>query len=250
MNLFVTGGNGRMGRELIPQLEARGWRVTAPGSRDLDITDEAAVSVALEKVRPEIVLHLAAYTDVAKAEQERDRCWAVNVTGSRNIARHASASVGARLVHFSTDYVFDGERGLYTETDAPNPSNYYSLTKTVAEEAARSAHGALIVRTTFKDAVWRYPVAFDDQFTSADFTDVIAQEILILMLNLDRVQDDVLHVVTERKSVYELARRRNPDVRPGSRSTAKVHIPPDVSLDNSRWHALKAGFIGSPERPT
>lgn len=242
VNLFVTGGNGRMGRELIPQLEARGWRVTAPGSRDLDITDETAVACALELARPEVTLHLAAYTDVAGAEKERDRCWAINVTGTRNIARH----VQGRLVHFSTDYVFDGERGLYTETDAPNPSNYYSLTKTVAEEAARSARSALIVRTTFKDAVWRYPIAFDDQFTSADFTDVIAAEILRLMLNLGRVQDEVLHVVTERKSVYELARRRNQDVRPGSRLTANVHIPPDVSLENSRWHALRAGFNIQP----
>ena len=238
MNLFVTGGNGRMGKELIPQLESRGWCVTAPPSRDLDITDESTVADALEAARPDIVLHLAAYTDVAKAEKERERCWAVNVAGTRHIARHAPG----RLVHFSTDYVFDGERGLYAETDAPNPSNYYSLTKTVAEEAARSAPNALIVRTTFKDAVWRYPIAFDDQFTSADFTDVIAAEILQLMLNLDRVQDDVLHVVTERKSVFELARRRNPGVQPGSRSSAKVHIPPDVSLENSRWRALKAGF--------
>jgi dTDP-4-dehydrorhamnose reductase len=238
VKLFVTGGNGRMGRELIPQLTSRGWTITAPRSSDLDITDESAVADVLEHTQPDVVLHLAAYTDVAKAEREREQCWAVNVTGTRNIARHASG----RFVHFSTDYVFDGERGLYTESDAPNPSNYYSLTKTVAEEAARSAKNALIVRTTFKDAVWRYPVAFDDQFTSADFTDVIGQEILTLMLNLERVQDDVLHVVTERKSVYELAHRRNPGVQPGSRLSANVHIPPDVSLDNSRWHALKAGF--------
>jgi dTDP-4-dehydrorhamnose reductase len=239
VNLFVTGGFGRMGRELIPQLTSRGWTITAPRSADLDITDESAVADALERTQPDVVLHLAAYTDVAKAEREREQCWAVNVTGTRHIAR---SSGNARFVHFSTDYVFDGERGLYTESDAPNPSNYYSLTKTVAEEAARSARNPLIVRTTFKDGVWRYPIAFDDQFTSADFTDVIGLEILTLMLNLERVQDDVLHVVTERKSVFELAHRRNPGVQPGSRLTAKVHIPPDVSLNNSRWQALKAGF--------
>jgi dTDP-4-dehydrorhamnose reductase len=239
VKLFVTGGNGRMGRELIPRLTARGWTVTAPRSHDLDITDETAVSAALETAQPDVVLHLAAYTDVAKAEHERERCWAVNVTGTRNIAR---ASGGARFVHFSTDYVFDGERGLYTENDAPNPSNYYSLTKTVGEEAALQARAPLIVRTSFKDAVWRYPVAFDDQFTSADFTDVIGLEMLWLMLNLGRVQDQLLHVVTERKSIFELARRRNPNVQPGSRRSAKVHIPPDVSLDNTRWQALKVGF--------
>jgi dTDP-4-dehydrorhamnose reductase len=242
VKLFVTGGNGRMGRELIPQLNARGWNVTAPRSNDLDITDESAVAHALENAQPDVVLHLAAYTDVTKAEREREQCWAVNVTGTRNVARHAPG----RFVHFSTDYVFDGERGLYTESDAPNPSNYYSLTKTVGEEAALHAKAPLIVRTTFKDAVWRYPIAFDDQFTSADFTDVIGLEILALMLNLPHIPDQLLHVVTERKSVYELAHRRNPGVQPGSRLTAKVHIPPDVSLNNSRWHALKMGFDIQP----
>ncbi len=231
-----------MGRELIPQLTARGWTVTAPRSTELDITNEAVVADALEHAQPDVVLHLAAYTDVTKAEREHEQCWAVNVTGTRNVARHAPG----RFVHFSTDYVFDGERGLYRESDAPNPSNYYSLTKTVAEEAARSARNPLIVRTTFKDAVWRYPIAFDDQFTSADFTDVIGLEILTLMLNLEHISDPLLHVVTERKSVYELAHRRNPGVQPGSRLTANVHIPPDVSLNNSRWHALKMGFDIQP----
>ncbi len=237
-SLFVTGANGRMGRELIPRLELRGWRITAPSSRELDITDERAVARALEP-DVDIVLHLAAYTDVAKAEIERERAWAVNVVGSRNIARHTRA----RLVHISTDYVFDGERGMYLETDTPNPSNYYSVTKLVAEEAARANPNALIVRTSFKESVWPYPVAFEDQFTSADFTDVIAGELELLLLNLALVEDKALHVVTERKSVFDLARRRNLEVQPGSRTSARVHIPPDVSLDNIRWRAIKSMIV-------
>jgi dTDP-4-dehydrorhamnose reductase len=234
-SLFVTGANGRMGRELVPRLERRGWRITAPSSAELDITDESAVARALE---PEFdaVLHLAAYTDVAKAEIERERAWAVNVIGSRNIARHTRG----RLVHISTDYVFDGERGMYVEADTPNPSNYYSLTKLVAEEAARANPNALVVRTSFKESVWPYPMAFEDQFTSADFKDVIADEFELLLLHLEHVEDDVLHVVTERKSVFELARRRNPELQAGTRKSARVHIPPDVSLDNIRWNAVKS----------
>jgi dTDP-4-dehydrorhamnose reductase len=207
--MFVTGGRGRMGQELVPRLAALGWMVVAPSSLETNILEFAQLERALEPGF-DVVLHLAAYTDVARAERERDACWALNVTGTRNVAR-ASSRIGARLVHFSSDYVFDGERGMYTEGDAPNPSNYYSLTKVVAEEAARGAFQPVIVRTSFKDAVWKYPVAFSDQFTSADYTDVIAQ-------------------------------RRNPHVSAGSRVGANVHIPPDISLDVSRWTALKAGF--------
>ncbi|MFN3265823.1 MAG: NAD(P)-dependent oxidoreductase, partial [Deinococcales bacterium] len=136
-----------------------------------------------------------------------------------------------------------GERGMYTEHDTPNPSNFYSLSKTVGEEAARAAPDSLIVRTSFKDAVWKYPLAFADQFTSADYTDVIASELLILLENLQYIKERVLHVVTERKSILELAQRRNPNVQAGSRVGAKVHIPPDVSLDNSLWSAHKERFL-------
>ncbi len=228
-----------MGSELIPRLRTRGWQVTAPSSQSVSISNASAISRAIAEAEPEIVLHLAAYTDVAKAEQDHAACYAVNVIGSRNVAKAAN---GVRLVHISTDYVFDGEQGMYCETDAPNPSNYYSLTKTIAEEAARAANHSLIVRTSFKDAIWKYPMAFKDQFTSADYTDVIAGELELLLLNLSRVQTDVLHLVTERKSILELAQRRNPQVQAGSRVGAKVHIPPDVSLDNSKWLGIKAEF--------
>jgi dTDP-4-dehydrorhamnose reductase len=238
MRVFVTGGGGRMGTALLPRISGV---VLAPSSRELDICNLGQLESVLEQFKPDVVLHMAAYTDVAKAELERDKCWAVNVQGSRNLAR-ASSQVGARLVHISTDYVFDGERGMYQEIDTPNPSNFYSLTKTVAEEAARAAPRSLIVRTSFKDAVWKYPLAFDDQYTSADYTDVIATELLTLLTHLEHISDDVLHVVTERKSILELAQRRNPGVQAGSRANAKVHIPPDVSLDNSRWQELKFSF--------
>lgn len=227
-----------MGQMLLPTL---GGVLFAPRSSELEISDAQNVQRVLEGFQPNVVLHMAAYTDVGKAELERERCWAINVGGTRNIAQ-ASASVGARLVHISTDYVFDGERGMYKEADTPNPSNFYSLSKTVAEEAARAAPKSLIVRTSFKDALWKYPLAFADQYTGADYTDVIATELELLLVHLETIQDRVLHVVTERKSILELAQRRNPNVQPGSRLSSKVHIPPDVSLDNSRWLALKAKF--------
>ena len=239
--IWITGGSGRMGTELIPLLMAAGWMVEAPSSSQVNILEPNSIAQSLELFRPSVVLHLAAYTDVAKAELERDRCWKVNVEGTRNVAR-AAQQIGARLVHISSDYVFDGERGNYLETDAPNPSNFYSLSKLVAEEASRQASDGLIVRTSFKESVWRYPMAFSDQFTSADFVDVIARELVLLLKHLEKVQTDVLNIVTERKSVFDLAVRRNPNLVSGSRADAKVHIPPDVSLNIAKWQKLKKYF--------
>jgi dTDP-4-dehydrorhamnose reductase len=239
--IFITGGSGRMGLSLIPLLKDAAWTVKAPSSSSVNILEPAVLKQFLETFKPDVVLHLAAYTDVAKAEQQKELCWKVNVEGTRNVARAANA-IGARLVHISSDYVFDGERGNYLESDTPNPSNYYSLTKVVAEEASRAAHNVLIVRTSFKESIWRYPMAFMDQFTSADYVDVIAEELALLLSHLELVQTDVLNLVTNRKSVFELAARRNPTVQPGSRLNAKVHIPADVSLNISQWEQLKKSF--------
>lgn len=238
--LLVTGGGGRMGRELMPQLE--GFKILAPTRAELELTDPDAVQAYLEREKPDCILHLAAYTDVAKAEQEREKCYAENVLAVRHLTR--SSRNATRFVHISTDYVFDGERGGYFEDESVAPANYYSLTKALGEEAARAHPHAIIVRTSFKMAPWPYPKAFSDQFTSADYVDVIAFELRTLLENLKHVplELETLHIGTERKSVFDLAVRRTPTVLPMARADVQVHIPPDVSLDTSRWEALKATF--------
>lgn len=235
MKLLITGGSGRLGRELralLPEL-------IAPSSAELNLTDAGSVARVIEREWPDIIVHAAAYTDVGGAEKERARCWAVNVEGTRHVARAAN-SVGAKLVHISTDYVFDGQTGNYREDDTPGPVvNYYSLTKLVAEEAARAAVGHLIIRTSFRPREFAYPVAFSDVFTGQDYVDIIAPEIALAVQHALEITDEVLHIATERKSVYELARRRKPDVREGTRAEAGVTLPGDVSLNTGRWAALK-----------
>lgn len=238
--LLITGARGRMGRELLPQLER--FKILAPTRAELELTDAGVVKSYLECEKPDHILHLAAYTDVAKAESEREKCYAENVLALRNLVR--SSQTVQRFVHISTDYVFDGERGGYRESESVAPANYYSLTKALGEEAARGHPRALVVRTSFKMAPWPYPKAFTDQFTSADYVDVIARELRTLLEHLNQVplELDTLHIGTERKSIFELAVRRTPEVQPMSRADVKVHIPPDVSLDTSRWEAFKATF--------
>lgn len=236
--LLLTGGSGTLGRELLALLPG----AFAPTSRDLDITDPDQTTRAITAAAPTVIVHCAAYTDVRAAETERERCWLVNVVGTRNIAR-AAREAGARLVHVSTDYVFFGDRGGYREDDVPGPvRNYYSLTKLVAEEAVRALPGSLVVRTSFRPRRWPYPTAFDDLFTSQDYVDVIAPLLAELIAHLSEIGDATMHVATERKSVFELAARRAPGVRRASKVEAGVPLPDDVSLDVTRFERLRTAW--------
>src|SRR5690606_35337099 len=135
------------------------------------------------------------------AETQRTRCWEVNVVGTRN-AVSATAASGARLVHISTDYVFWGDTGGYSEADTPGPvRNYYALTKLVAEEAARAAQDHLVIRTSFRPRTWPYPEAFADVYTSQDYVDVIAPDIALAVARSLGIDLETLHIGTARKSV-------------------------------------------------
>jgi dTDP-4-dehydrorhamnose reductase len=210
----------------------------------MDITRPPQVAEALDRHRPGVVVHAAAFTDVAAAERERDACWQVNVHGTRVIAS-AVRERGLFLVHISTDYVFDGERGGYREQEPPGrPRNFYALSKIVAEELARFAPRHLVVRTSFRPREWLHPVAFTDLWTSQDYVDVIAPKIALAVLHRTRLGKGTVHIGTERKTAYDLARRRKPDVRPGVRAEAGVDLPRDVSLDIARWERFEASLAG------
>ena len=143
-------------------------------------------------------------------------------------------------MHISTDYVFEGTTGGYAEDDPPGPPrNYYALSKLVAEQIARCADRHLVVRTSFRAREWPYPTAFTDLYTSQDYVDVIAPEIAQVIRNYFNVGYETLHIGTARKSAYELARRRNPAVLPGSKRDVAVDLPDDISLDTSRWSRLR-----------
>ena len=135
MRLHVTGASGYLGRELVR------LRPDATAER-VEIRDAAAVGELLERVRPDVVVHTA-------YRQEGEGAWAVNVDGAENVAR-AAAAAGARLVHLSTDVVFDGHKGsAYVEEDEPGPVTDYGRAKAAAEERVAAVHpAALIVRTS------------------------------------------------------------------------------------------------------
>jgi dTDP-4-dehydrorhamnose reductase len=138
MKFLVTGKNGQLARAFIARLEQDGAACLSPEESLLDITDPSAVSGCVVSWKPDVILNCAAYNLVDKAEQEPDKAAAVNRTGPENLAR-AAMQQKALLVHFGSDYIFDGlkENGLYTEADPARPLNVYGRTKWEGEERVR-----------------------------------------------------------------------------------------------------------------
>lgn len=149
MRILLTGRNGQVGWELQKTLAPLG-ELTAPGRAELDLRDGARIDEAVRAVGPDVIVNAAAYTAVDKAESEREAAFAVNAVAPRILAEAAKRS-GALLVHYSTDYVFDGTKATpYLEDDAPNPLNVYGESK-LAGERAIQASGCryLILRTSW-----------------------------------------------------------------------------------------------------
>lgn len=133
MKILVTGARGMLASDLIPILR-EGNEVIAPAEEDLDITRKDIVYSVMEESSPDIIVNCAAYTQVDKAEDERDRAFLVNGIGVQNIAL-ACQDKGIPLCHVSTDYVFDGtKKGSYTPFDNTNPINVYGESKLAGEK--------------------------------------------------------------------------------------------------------------------
>lgn len=137
MKILVTGAKGMLGQDLCPILEDEGYEVFETDIENLDITNFEQVNDVLSEIKPSVVIHCAAYTNVDKAEEDIETAKLINVIGTENIAK-ASANINATMIYISTDYVFDGSKEEpYLPTDKANPLNNYGLTKFEGEEAVR-----------------------------------------------------------------------------------------------------------------
>ena len=150
--VLVTGGNGQVGRcfaELASDERFTPLDIAVADRRKVDITDRAGLGAAFDRVRPEVVINAAAYTAVDAAETDEAAAMAANADGVASLA-DLCATHGARLLHLSTDYVFDGTKdGWYVESDPIAPLGIYGRTKAAGEAAARACPTHLILRTSW-----------------------------------------------------------------------------------------------------
>ena len=146
MKILIAGAGGQLAQEFQRVLPTSGYDVAAPNEESFNIAEAASVRHVLNTVRPDIVLNCAAYNNVDRAEiDDYDTAYRVNALGPKNLAL-ACREIGALLVHYSTDYVFDGlKEGLYTEDDLPNPINRYGETKREGELFVSSEAGQYLI---------------------------------------------------------------------------------------------------------
>ena len=148
MNILLTGAAGQLGSELIPLLSARGSvtatdrRISASGLAnwvELDINNGGRLEVLLNRLQPDLIVNTAAYTAVDQAETELETAFDINAELPGRLARWCKVN-DARLIHYSTDYIFDGQaQHPYRETDKPDPQNVYGGSKLAGELAIRAA---------------------------------------------------------------------------------------------------------------
>ena len=232
MTIILTGASGLLGRKILENLEKRKDKVIAIYNRNpitprspniltirLDISKTIELEDLIMKNRPEIIIHTAALTNVDECEVNKEKAWRINVEATRSIVRAAKV-VKSYIVYVSTDYVFDGEKGLYTERDLPNPINYYGLTKLIGEELVRSSDLLYtIVRPSAiygigggKKSFAEYVIekllrgeevyALTDQYVSPTLNTLLAEAIIEI---IDMKPMGILHVAGERMNRYEFA---------------------------------------------
>ena len=258
-SILVIGHKGMLGTDLVEVLGKK-CVVSCADIEEVDIRDIAGVRRCIEGNRPEIVINAAAYTDVDGAENDREKVFAVNGLGAKNVALVAR-KIGAASIYFSTDYVFDGtKREPYVEDDPPNPQGIYARSKLEGEVGVREADpDALIIRTAwlfgrngrnFVDTIIRMAnkkdslEVVDDQRGAPTWT----KHLSMAVENLIEVKaKGIVHVTSSGEVTwYEFAKRilqkvgRNIPVEPIT--TSKLNRPaprPAYSvLSNSRYEAL------------
>ncbi len=281
MKILITGSSGLLGHELLrilsldkdkevlaiynnrkPEINASNIKTVK-----LDIQKTLFLEDLVIKYRPDTIVHAAAYTDVDGCEINRDRAWRTNVEATKSIVRSARIT-RSHIIYVSTDYVFDGEKGMYREDDIPYPVNYYGMTKLLAEEHVRSS-GVLytIVRTSAiygfggsKKSFAEFVIeklrnnekvsALEDQYVSPTYNKHLAKAIAEI---IELKPLGIYHVAGPRMSRYEFALRiadmlgyDKELIHPAKMGDIKNWIarrPRDSSLDISRAkNILKTRF--------
>lgn len=225
--IFLTGGSGTLGSELIKISKAHEVEFIAPASNYCDITNPYQIHNYIKASGDcDTVVHSAAITDVKATENDPSLAWDVNVLGTLNVLKSCK-DLGKKLVFISTDYVFDGEKGNYRTDDPINPLSKYAKTKAAAELVVRTYENSLVIRTSFFGYEFPYEAAFIDQWSSKDYVDIIAPKVLKAILD---EQTGIVHVGNTKRSIYEIAKDRKTKVKKIYRQDIDSHIPQDVSI--------------------
>jgi len=218
MKIIITGGHGQLGSD-VSTLLSKKHNVISIGSKELDISNKAAVESIILKEQPNVLINCAAYTAVDNCETEKERAFEVNAKGPENLAI-AMESITGRLIHISTDYVFDGNKAAtenYVESDPTSPLSEYGRSKLTGEDSINShSSNHLILRTAwlygkngnnFLKTILKLAIAdpkrelkvVNDQYGSLTWTDTLARQIETVLSN---TMQGIVHATAEDSSTW------------------------------------------------
>ena len=257
MNYLVTGSAGLVGRQVVKDLSLTNDEVYAAYHNAkpehgipilMDLVDSKSISENIEKIKPDVIIHLAAMTNVDLCETEQDLAMKINYTSTEMIA-HKAATLGAFLVYVSTDYVFDGNKGMKKETDDPNPMGFYGKSKLNGETAIQNSNAKwCIARTSTPYGIHptkkTFPIwiaenlqsnkeinVVTDQFTSPTYIPNLSQ--MLIEITQRRIPG-LLHVAgATRISRYDLAELV------AEKLNLDKNLLKKTSVDNIDWKAKR-----------
>lgn len=227
MKIFVTGGSGYLGKVLIDYLE-KNHDVLAPNSEECDILDTHNLFKIIKDFEPNVVIHLAAFVDTFGCEKYKIDALNINVLGTLNVVK-ACTHLDCKFIYISSEYVFSGSKGQYTINDRLDPINVYGKTKAASEYIVSTLPNYQIIRAPFVRKI--YPEVFTDQYCSRYFLDEVVAKI---SKNIFENNEKIIHISSERMSLYELYTKNGINVKPISMSEEqKKKLPKDTSLVNN-----------------
>ena len=212
LKIALIGSTGMLGIDVNSALKGVNFLIKNYNSKNLDIADAQAVNGVMSSFKPDYIINCAAYTNVDEAETEKEKADAVNNIGVQNLA-DVALNTGSRIIHISTDYVFNGSKKTpYTEDDAPDPINEYGLSKLRGEEALKKSgasyiilrtswlygkNGKNFVNTILKAADSQKKIeVVDDQFGSPTYTKDVAYAISEIIIK-DNSKNEIYHLTNE-----------------------------------------------------
>ena len=230
MKILITGGSGLLGNELQEFLkDIENIDCYAPTSTECNIENLEKFTKIISNYNPNIIIHCAAMAKFKDVELNPKKALKTNIIGTCNIT-HACMNTNIRLVYISSSHVFDGQKGNYKSTDQINPLTKYAKTKAAGEYTVLTHDNSLVIRTEFCGRDFPFDTAYTDKWSSKDYIDVLIPKLLDVCLSDKK---GTCHVGGPRKSFYDFALERNPNVKPGSvkEIIAKSKVP--ILIDTS-----------------
>ncbi|MBI2971116.1 MAG: sugar nucleotide-binding protein [Candidatus Aenigmarchaeota archaeon] len=203
MKVLITGSTGRLGTEVAKLFPD----ALTPRRTELDASDRGSIYTYVAKEKPDVIIHLAALTGIPPCETNKELAWRTNVEGTMHLINACyENNKGCYFLYMSTPCVMDGKRGMYVETDIPNPENFYGLTKLLGEVVVlnHALKNRTVVRGNFVPKMkWPHPGAFTDRYGTYLFAPDLAKAIQEVV---DARYTGMLHLVgQELLSMHQLA---------------------------------------------